>query len=73
MHPNNKRKAARDCYLLPKVPATKTEASAATKTADKQLAKVQTLLLNAIALLTSLLEVHFKGEDMDEQETVQAV
>ena len=50
--PKWERKEMHDCYPLPKVPATltpqldsimKPEASAATKAADKQLAKVQTV------------------------------
>ena len=39
----------------------KPEASAATKAADKQLAKVQTLLLDSLAPITSLLENHHRG------------
>ena len=74
--PNSERREASDCYPVPKALATRTlqldpfmrpEASLATRAADKQLAKMQTLLLDAIAPLTSLLEVHFKGKDIDQQ------
>ena len=75
----------RDCYPLPKVPATRTpqldsimkpEASAATKAADKQLAKVQTvqtLLLDSLAPMTSLLESHHRGDTLNQKEVIQAV
>ena len=80
--PNRERKEMRDCYPLPKVPATRTpqldsimqpEASAATKAADKQLAKVQTLLLDSLAPMTSLLESHHRGDTLNQKEVIQAV
>ena len=80
--PNNERRSIRDKFPLPKVPATrpaqldpmmKSETSTSTKTSDKQLARVQTLLLDSLAPLTSLLETHHKGDTLDPKEVVQAV
>ena len=80
--PNSDRKVLRDRYPLPKVPATRTpqldtimkpEASPATKATDKQLSKVQTLLLDSLAPLTSLLENHHRGETLDHKRVIQAV
>ena len=79
---NAERKYLRDRYQLPKVPATRTpqpdpfmkpEASTAAKALDKQLAKVQTLLLDTLAPLTSVVESHNKGEAFDQKETLLAV
>ena len=79
--PNTERRAIRERYPLPKVVATKTpqldpfikqEVSAAVKSTDKQLAKAQTLLLDSLAPLTSLLEAHFKGEEVEQQQMAQA-
>ena len=67
--PNRERKEMRDYYPLPKVPVTQTpqldsimkpEASTVTKAADKQLAKVQKILLDSLALITSHLENHHR-------------
>ena len=80
--PNSERKQLRDRYPLPKVPATRTpqldpfikpEASTATKAIDKQLAKIQTLLLDSLAPLTSVVESHNKGEGLEEKEVLHAV
>ena len=66
----------------PKVPATKIsqlhsimkpEASSTTKATDKQLAKVQTLLLDLLAPLTMLLEAHHRGDESDPKDVVRAV
>ena len=80
--PNSERREIREKFPLPKVPATrpaqldpmmKSEASPATKATDKQLAKVQTLLLDSLAPLTSVLETQHKGETLDLKEVIQAV
>ena len=80
--PNSERKDIRDRYPLPKVPATrpaqldpmmKSETSSATKATDKQLARVQTLLLDSLAPLTSILEAHHIGDILDQKEIVHAV
>ena len=80
--PNSERKDIRDRYPLPKVPATrpaqldpmmKSETSSATKVTDKQLARVQTLLLDSLAPLTSILEAHHNGDILDQKEMVHAV
>ena len=79
---NAERKELRGHYPLPKVPATKTpqldafmkpEASTSVKATDKQLAKVQTLLLDSLAPLTSVVEAHYNGDPFDEKEVLQAV
>ena len=63
--PNSTRLATRRQFPLPKVPATRTpkldqvirgEVSSSVKTGDKELAKIQTYLLDAVAPLTSVLE-----------------
>ena len=80
--PNSERKQLRDPYPLPKVPATRTpqldpimkpEASATTKALYKQLAKVQTLVLDTLAPLTSVVEAHNRGDTLDQREVLQAV
>ena len=80
--PNSERREIRDKFPLPKVPATrpaqldpmmKSETSSATKVVDKQLAKVQTMLLDSLALLTSILETHHKGDTLDQKDVIQAV
>ena len=79
---NSERKQLKDTYPLPKVPATRTpqldpimkpEVSAATKTIDKQLAKVQTLMLDTLAPLTSVMESHNRGNTLEQKEVLQAV
>ena len=75
---NSERKLLRDRYPLPKVPATRTpqldsimkqEASASTKAADKQPAKVQTLMLDSLVPLTTVVESHNKRNVLDHRET----
>ena len=51
----------------------KPEASTSVKATDKQLAKVQTLLLDSLAPLTSVVEAHYNGDPFDEKEVLQAV
>ena len=79
---NSERKLLRDPYPLPKVPATRTpqldaimkpEASPTTKAVDKQLAKVQTLMLDTLAPLTSVVESHNRGNTLEQKEVLQAV
>ena len=53
-------------------PFIQQEISAAAKSADKQLAKAQILLLDSLAPLTSLLYVHFKGEEVEQKQVAQA-
>ena len=69
--PNSERRVLRNKYPLPKVPATRpaqldhmmrSETSAASKTADKQLVKIQALLLDSLAPFTSILEAHRNGD-----------
>lgn len=62
---NESRKRTRDSFRLPKVPATRTprldhfikaEASQTAKSLDKDLARIQTFVLDALAPLTALVE-----------------
>ena len=71
---NKEKLTRRSRYPLPKVSATrnpqldsfmKPEVSSATKSADRELAKVQTLILDALAPLTSILEGGNRGERLD--------
>ena len=80
--PNSERREIREKFPFPKVAATRpaqldpmmrAETSTAVKAADKQLAKVQALLLDSLAPLTTVLDVHHKGEAMDPKEVIQAV
>ena len=80
--PNSERMVLWDKYPLPKVPATRpaqldhmmrSETSAATKTADKQLVKIQALLLDSVAPLISILEAHHNGDTLDQKEVIQVV
>jgi hypothetical protein len=75
--PNSKRK---EKFPLPPDtrpaqldPMMKSETSAAIKAADKQLTKVQTLLLDSMAPLTAILEAHHKGVTLDHKEVLQVV
>ena len=79
---NQERLRIREQYLLPKVPATRTpqldgylkqEVSTAVKSSDKQLVKIQTMVLGAVAPLTSVLETHQRGADQDSKEVLKAV
>ena len=82
--PNSETKEIRDKYPLPKVPATRpaqlnpmmrSETSNATKAEDKQLGRMQTLLLDSLLLAppTSLMEAHHKDADLDYDGVFQAV
>ena len=51
----------------------KPEASTSVKITDKQLAKVETLLLDSLTPLTSVVEVYNSGNPFDEKEVFQAV
>ena len=79
--PSKERLTQRSHYPLPKVSATrnsqldsfmKPEVSSATKNADMELAKVQTLILDALAPLTSILEGDNRGERLDQGEVINA-
>ena len=54
-------------------PMLKLEISPTTKTADRQLTKVQAWLLDSLAPMTSLLEAHNKGDKLDQKDVIQAV
>ena len=51
----------------------KPEVSAATKAADTQLAQIQTLLLDSLAPLISLVEAHNTGKTLAQKEVMQVV
>ena len=79
--PNSIRRKVRCPYPLPKVPATrtpqldaflKTEVSGGIKTADKELAKIQTFALDAIAPLTAILEADAKDKDWTREQLIGA-
>ena len=72
---NDMRLQTRGKYPLPKVVATKTphldsylktELSSATKSDDKELAKIQTFMLDALAPLTLILEADSEKASYDE-------
>ena len=72
----------RNNYALPKVPATKTpsldgylksELPRATKAADKELAKIQTFVLDALSPPTAIVEAATKGENITNTQGVNAV
>ena len=44
-----------------------------TKTAEKQLVKIQALLLDSLAPFTHILEAHHNGDTLDQKEVIQAV
>ena len=80
--PNSERREIREKSPLPKVaqtrpaqldPMMKSETCAATKAADKQLTKVQTLLLNSLAPLTAIQEAHHEGVTLEHKEVILAV
>ena len=50
----------------------KQEISLATKSADKEMAKIQTLVLDAVAPLTALLETEASEEDPSQEEVLAA-
>ena len=75
------RKLLRDRYRLP-VPAMRTpkldpimkpKASSTTKAVDKQLPKVQTLILDTLVPLTTVVESQNRGITLEEKEIIQAV
>lgn len=79
---NEVRLKTRNQYLLPKVPATKTphldpslrtEVSASTRNTDRELAKLQSFVLDAMAPLTSVLEGANTDDPLSFKETLQAV
>lgn len=79
---NTERLTIRDAYGLPKVICTKTpqlehflreEVSQATKTADNELARVHTFLLDAVAPLTALLDKKVTGSDNLDPNVLNAV
>ena len=80
--PNSERLKSRNNCALPKVPATKTpsldgylksELSRATKAADKELATIQTYVLDALSPLIAIIEVDTKGENITNTQGVNAV
>ena len=79
---NNTRLKIRDCYSLPQVAATRTpqldnylkpEVSQQTKTADKELAKVQTFVLDSLAPLSHLMELDAQGHEITHTEAIDTV
>ena len=54
-------------------PVMNSETSSDTKTADKQLVRVQTLLLDSLTPLTSLLKTHHKSDTLDQKEMIQTM
>ena len=71
--PNSERLKSRNNYALPKVPVTKTpsldgylksELSRATKAADKELATIQTYVLDALSPLTAIVKADTKSENI---------
>ena len=79
---NKVRLRTRNQYLLPKVPATKTpqldtylktEVSAGTKTTDRELAKLQSFVLDAMAPLTTIINGADSESPLPFKETIQAV
>ena len=79
--PNKERLTRQSRYPLSKVPATTTprldsfmkpEVSSATKNVDMEMAKVHTLLLDALAPLTTILEGDNRGERLDQGEVINA-
>ena len=79
--PNSARLQTRNAFPLPQVAATRTlqldsfikpEISQAVKTVDKELARLQTFVLDALAPLTSLLESDAKGESITHSQALDA-
>lgn len=79
---NEDRLKTRNQFLLPKVPATKTpqldaylktEVSASTKSTDRELAKLQSFVLDAMAPLTAVMESANSDNPLSFRETLQAV
>ncbi len=79
---NPGRLEIRNKYPLPKVAATRTpqldsymkaELSATTKTADRELARLQSFMLDAVAPLSAILEAESRGNPMSNEENLAAV
>ena len=79
--PNNARLQTRNAFPLPQVVATRTpqldsfiklEVSQPIKTLDKEWARIQTFVLDALAPLTSLLETNSKGETITHDQALEA-
>ena len=79
--PNNAHLQTRNAFPLPQVAAARTpqvdsfikpEISQAVKTVDKELARLQTFVLDALAPLTSLLESDAKGESITHSQALDA-
>ena len=79
--PNSVRRKTCSSYPLPKVAATKTpqmdaflkaDLSPATKALDKDLVKLQTFILDALAPLSMVLDQDSKGQTMSKEETLEA-
>ena len=80
--PNSSRIQTRSRFGLPKVAATrtpqldpfmKTEVNSATKSTDKELARIQTFVLDSLAPLTSILECDNQGGSLSHEEVIIAV
>ena len=79
--PNGARLQTRNAFPLPQVVATripqldsfiKLEVSQPVKTSDKEWARIQTFVLDALAPLTSLLETDSKGETITHDQALEA-
>ena len=79
--PNGARLQTRNAFPLPQVVATRTpqldsfiklEVSQPVKTSDKEWARIQTFVLDALAPLTSLLETDSKGETITHDQALEA-
>ena len=77
--PNSSRIQTRSRFGLPKVAATrtllldpfmKTEVNSATKSTDRELARIQTFVLDSLALLTSILECDNQGDSLSHEEVI---
>ena len=80
--PNSSRIQTRSRFGLPKVAATrtpqldpfmKTEVNSATKSTDKELARIQTIVPDSMAPLTSILECDNQGGSLSHEEVIIAV
>ena len=79
---NKARLKIRDNYSLPQVAATRTpqlnnylkpEISQQAKTTDKELAKIQTFVLNSLAPLLHLMELDAQGHEITHAEAIDTV
>ena len=80
--PNNVRLEVRRNFPLPKVAATRTpqmdpvlkaELSSSTKSADRELARIQSFVLDALAPLSALIEADAQGKALSQAEGMSAV